>query len=343
MLAAITAMVLPDKVIDGARAAGTPDDVCVRGSGAPGGNRTPDAGLRTASLYPLSYRGADGHGTAPRTGYRPIRSNVVSSVPAGRGEAVDPTRRHARRSMAPLAALGLALVALIGLAGSSLAVVPADYSNVVVGLQPFMTGLDGPVLVTNAGDGSRRLFVVEQRGVIKVWRSGHALSTFLDMRSKVAFSSEQGLLALAFHPDYEHNRKFYVLFTEKGTGDVIVAEYKASTVNRNKASRPSVPAAPPDRPPRQHEPQRRDARLRQEERLPLHLGRRRWRRGRHAEQRPEPRFPARQAPPDRCQRDPDRPRLPDPVEQPVGEEQDGEARDLVATGCAIPGGSRSTG
>ena len=49
-------------------------------------------------------------------------------------------------------------------------------------------------------------------------------------------SSEQGLLALAFHPDYEHNRKFYVLFTEKGTGDVIVAEYKASTVDRNKAS-----------------------------------------------------------------------------------------------------------
>ena len=149
---------------------------------------------------------------------------------------MEPTRRHARRSIAPLAALGLALVALIGLAGSSLAVVPADYSNVVVGLQPFMTGLDGPVLVTNAGDGSRRLFVVEQRGVIKVWRSGHALSTFLDMRSKVESSSEQGLLALAFHPDYEHNRKFYVLFTEKGTGDVIVAEYKASTVDRNKAS-----------------------------------------------------------------------------------------------------------
>ena len=242
---------------------------------------------------------------------------------------MDPTRRHARRSIAPLAALGLALVALIGLAGSSLAVVPADYSNVVVGLQPFMTGLDGPVLVTNAGDGSRRLFVVEQRGVIKVWRSGHALSTFLDMRSKVESSSEQGLLALAFHPDYEHNRKFYVLFTEKGTGDVIVAEYKASTVDRNKASSSSF---------------RRLLRIGHRDNtnhnggmlafgkkngyLYISRRRRRWR-WRHAEQRPEPRFPARQAPPDRCQRDPDRPRLPDPVEQPVGEEQDGEARDLV--------------
>ena len=93
-----------------------------------------------------------------------------------------------------------------------------------------------PVLVTNAADGSHRLFVVEQRGVIKVWRSGHGLSTFLDMRTKVEFSSEQGLLALAFHPNYERNRKFYVLFTEKGTGDVIVAEYKASATNKNKAS-----------------------------------------------------------------------------------------------------------
>ena len=56
------------------------------------------------------------------------------------------------------------------------------------------------------------------------------------MRSKVELSGEQGLLALAFHPDYEHNRKFYVLYTEKGTGDVIVAEYRASTSNRNKAA-----------------------------------------------------------------------------------------------------------
>ena len=113
---------------------------------------------------------------------------------------------------------------------------PADYSNVSISLTPFMTGLDGPVQLTNAADGSKRLFVVEQRGVIKVWRAGHGLSTFLDMRSKVEFSGEQGLLALAFHPSYEHNRKFYVLFTEKATGDVIVAEYKASATNPNKAS-----------------------------------------------------------------------------------------------------------
>ena len=140
------------------------------------------------------------------------------------------------RLLAGLAAPAIAMALLAALPGTSAAAVPADYSNVSISLTPFISGLDGPVQVTNAADGSKRLFVVEQRGVIKVWRAGHGLSTFLDMRSKVEFSGEQGLLALAFHPSYEHNRKFYVLFTEKGTGDVIVAEYKASATNAQKAS-----------------------------------------------------------------------------------------------------------
>jgi glucose/arabinose dehydrogenase len=147
------------------------------------------------------------------------------------------TERSRRRTLATvLAAPMLALALIVGVPGATLGAVPADYSNVSISLTPFMTGLDGPVQVTNAADGSKRLFVVEQRGVIKVWRAGHGLSTFLDMRTKVEFSSEQGLLALAFHPSYERNRRFYVLFTEKGTGDVIVAEYKASATNANKAS-----------------------------------------------------------------------------------------------------------
>jgi glucose/arabinose dehydrogenase len=160
------------------------------------------------------------------------------------------TSLRAPRALAPLTALSLALTALVVGATASVAApnasatpaparivaaAPADYSNVSIGLTSVMSGLSGPVLVTNAADRSRRLFVVEQRGVIKVWRSGQ-LSIFLDMRSRVEFSGEQGLLALAFHPDYEHNRKFYVLFTERGTGDVIVAEYRASTTNRNRAS-----------------------------------------------------------------------------------------------------------
>ena len=146
------------------------------------------------------------------------------------------TGSHHRTLATALAASALAVILLAALPGAGVAAVPADYSNVSISLTPFMTGLNGPVQVTNAADGTHRLFVVEQRGVIKVWRAGHALSTVLDMRPKVEFSGEQGLLALAFHPSYEKNRKFYVLFTEKGTGDVIVAEYRASATNAQKAS-----------------------------------------------------------------------------------------------------------
>ena len=93
------------------------------------------------------------------------------------------------------------------------------------------------VQVTNAADGSHRLFVVEQRGVIKILKAGHVSPTpFLDIRSLVKFGGEQGLLALAFHPKFKTNHRFYVLFNERGTGDVIVGEFRTLTTNKNRAS-----------------------------------------------------------------------------------------------------------
>jgi len=116
-------------------------------------------------------------------------------------------------------------------------VVPADFSTVSVGLVSAGTGFSGPVQVTNAADGSHRLFVVEQRGVIKILKAGHVSPTpFLDIRSLVKFGGEQGLLALAFHPKFKTNHRFYVLFNERGTGDVIVGEFRTLTTNRNHAS-----------------------------------------------------------------------------------------------------------
>ncbi len=117
-----------------------------------------------------------------------------------------------------------------------LAAAVADFSTVSVGLVSAGSGFNGPVQVTNAGDASHRLFVVEQRGVIKILRSGHAAPTaFLDIRSLVKFGGEQGLLALAFHPKFKTNHRFYVLFNERGTGDVIVGEFRTLTTNRNRA------------------------------------------------------------------------------------------------------------
>ncbi len=147
-----------------------------------------------------------------------------------------PTTRRSNGTTATLAAALLALAALLGSAGSAGAVVPPDFRAVRINLNSVASGLTGPVLVTNAHDGSHRLFIVEQRGVIKIWKSGKVLGpAFLDIRSKVKASSEQGLLALAFHPNYKHNHKFYVLYTARGTGDVTVAEFRSSTTNKNRA------------------------------------------------------------------------------------------------------------
>ncbi|HVQ23309.1 MAG TPA: PQQ-dependent sugar dehydrogenase, partial [Candidatus Saccharimonadia bacterium] len=102
-------------------------------------------------------------------------------------------------------------------------------------LVPVESGFTQPLLVTNAGDGSDRLFVVEKRGLIKIIASGRTLPTpFLDIRGAVGTDGERGLLGLAFHPAFETNRKFYVYYT-RPSGRLVIEEYKASLANANVA------------------------------------------------------------------------------------------------------------
>ncbi len=70
--------------------------------------------------------------------------------------------------------------------------------------QSVISGLSSPVGLTHAGDGSNRLFILEQEGLIRILENGQLLPTpFLDIRSKVGSeANEQGLLGLAFHPNY---------------------------------------------------------------------------------------------------------------------------------------------
>ncbi|MDH3267915.1 MAG: PQQ-dependent sugar dehydrogenase [Ignavibacteria bacterium] len=73
-----------------------------------------------------------------------------------------------------------------------------------------------PVFLTHAGDGTDRIFVVEQAGRIKVFpNSSNALlaKEFLNITDRVSSGGEKGLLGLAFHPDYETNGYFYVNYT----------------------------------------------------------------------------------------------------------------------------------
>jgi glucose/arabinose dehydrogenase len=97
---------------------------------------------------------------------------------------------------------------------------PAAAPDNSITLLPFLTGLTSPVLITNAADGTGRLFVVERAGVIKLVVSGAVRPTpFLNITSKVeSTSGEQGLLGLAFHPNYENNGRFFVFYTAKPPG-----------------------------------------------------------------------------------------------------------------------------
>src|SRR5688572_23968500 len=73
-----------------------------------------------------------------------------------------------------------------------------------VRLAPLLSGLDDPVFVTHAGDGSGRLFIVEQSGKIRISKDGELLPTpFLDVASRIVSGGERGLLGMTFHPDFE--------------------------------------------------------------------------------------------------------------------------------------------
>ena len=94
---------------------------------------------------------------------------------------------------------------------------------------PLASGLYHPTDIQNAGDQSGRLFILEQNGRIRILQDGQLqFEPFLDITDHVDDgSNEQGLLGLAFHPDFEHNGFFYVDYTKQGGGTVI-ARFTAS-------------------------------------------------------------------------------------------------------------------
>ncbi len=101
-------------------------------------------------------------------------------------------------------------------------------------LQPFASGLSQPVDIANAGD--ERLFIVEKRGAIQILDArGNKLATpFLDIDPQVSAGFEQGLLGLAFHPNYATNGYFYVNYTNN-SGDTRISRFTRNALNPNLA------------------------------------------------------------------------------------------------------------
>ena len=107
--------------------------------------------------------------------------------------------------------------------------VPAPYT---VRLQPFMSGLDRPILYRDDGPGpGRRTFIVQQTGTILLLQPGSRTpSNFINLASRIpvigGLGDERGLLGMTLHPDFDTNRKFYVNYTRAADGATVIAEYK---------------------------------------------------------------------------------------------------------------------
>ena len=102
--------------------------------------------------------------------------------------------------------------------------------TLTIGLNPVAEGFTKPLFLTYAGDGTNRLFVIEQAGRILLIEEGAINPTpFLDIVSIVGSdANEQGLLSVAFHPDYQGNGRFFIYYTNKD-GDAVIARYQVSS------------------------------------------------------------------------------------------------------------------
>lgn len=154
------------------------------------------------------------------------------------------TTRNQQRWNSPKLTNGTHSVQLLHVSGARVNVdavqvrLSANWPN--ISLQQVVTGLDSPVLVTHAGDGSGRLFVVQQSGQIVIVEGGVVTGTFLNISSEIAGGGEQGLLSAAFPPNYETSGHFYVFYVNQSgnlvlsriglTGDPDVADLSSEQI-----------------------------------------------------------------------------------------------------------------
>ena len=135
--------------------------------------------------------------------------------------------RNISLAISLLAALFLIPAASVAAVSTTTSIPPNITFHTVV------SGLTQPIFATNAGDGSGRIFIVQQTGQILILK-GTTLnsSAFLDVSGLITnpAGSEQGLLGLAFDPNYAGNGYFYITYTNRnGVGDDVLARYHVSS------------------------------------------------------------------------------------------------------------------
>ena len=128
----------------------------------------------------------------------------------------------------------VALLALLGCSSPPGTAPPAATDS--LRLVPVVTsGLSSPVYLTAPTGDTARLFVVEQSGQIRIVQHGQLLpAAFLDIHTRLVSGGEQGLLSVAFHPNYATNGYLYVNYTDLN-GDTRVERYTVSAADSNLA------------------------------------------------------------------------------------------------------------
>src|SRR5262245_2613775 len=122
-----------------------------------------------------------------------------------------------------------ALVAVVLVGGATGLALAGPTRSTALSITQIAGGFQQPVLVTGTKAEPTRLYVVEQPGVIRVLVKGRLRAApFLDIRSRVAFGGEQGLLGLAFDPAYAKNHRFYVNYTGKPDGATHVVAFRSN-------------------------------------------------------------------------------------------------------------------
>ena len=138
------------------------------------------------------------------------------------------------RRQHPLGLVGfLALLVSLSLSTST-AVRAGGGSLADLELVSLASGLSDLVAITHAGD--ERLFLSDKAGLIRIYDGNQVLATpFLDISALTSFGLEQGLLSVAFHPDYATNGFFYVFYADNAT-EPVIARYEVSAGDPNVAA-----------------------------------------------------------------------------------------------------------
>jgi glucose/arabinose dehydrogenase len=112
------------------------------------------------------------------------------------------------------------------LAAASLVSPAAQEVRQELSVRPFARGLSAVTSIASNKAEPRRLYAVEQVGRIRYFVNGKLSGTFLDIRERVVSGGEQGLLSVAFHPQYARNHRFYVNYTDR-SGNTRVVEFRS--------------------------------------------------------------------------------------------------------------------